>query len=217
MEKSKRGKMQSLLLTLILMVSTLWVALAVAAEKKMVTDPTTGKMVTAPEYGGTLTYVQPGYEENEIDGPGRGATYYIGGVVEKLGMADWGTDRNKLTYFIPGGYFPLDFVKGQLVESWEISPDGLTTTFHIRKGVYWHDKPPMNGREFDAYDVEFNFHRILALGEFSETEPPWLATAKRLSGAPESVTATDKWTVVFKHKEFSLNWIQNTVTATVLC
>ena len=25
-------------------------------EKEMVTDPTTGKMVTAPEYGGTLTY-----------------------------------------------------------------------------------------------------------------------------------------------------------------
>ena len=99
------------------------------------------------------------------------------------------------------------------MESWDVSPDGLTTTFHIRKGVYWHDKPPMNGREFDAYDVEFNFHRVLALGEFSETEPPWLATAKRLSGAPESVTATDKWTVVFKHKEFSLNWIQNTVTA----
>ena len=212
MQKSKRGKMQSLLLTLILMVAALWVGLAVAAEKKMVTDPTTGEMVTAPQYGGTLTYVQPGYEENEIDGPGRGGTYYIGGVVEKLGMADWGADRSKLTYFIPGGYFPLDFVKGQLMERWEISPDGLTTTIHIRKGVYWHDKPPMNGREFDAYDVEFNFHRLLALGEFSETEPPWLVSVKMLTGAPESVTATDKWTVVFKHKQFNLNWIQNTVT-----
>ena len=34
MQKSKRGKMQSLLLTLILMVTTLWVGLAVAAEKE---------------------------------------------------------------------------------------------------------------------------------------------------------------------------------------
>ena len=30
-------------------------AAAAATEKPMVTDPTTGKMVTAPEYGGTLT------------------------------------------------------------------------------------------------------------------------------------------------------------------
>ena len=30
---------------------------AAAAEKEMVLDPTTGKMVTAPEYGGTLTGV----------------------------------------------------------------------------------------------------------------------------------------------------------------
>ena len=29
---------------------------AAAADKKYVTDPTTGKAVTAPEYGGTLTY-----------------------------------------------------------------------------------------------------------------------------------------------------------------
>ena len=29
---------------------------AAASDKPMVTDPTTGKMVTAPEYGGTLTY-----------------------------------------------------------------------------------------------------------------------------------------------------------------
>ena len=29
---------------------------AAAMEKEMVTDPATGKVVTAPEYGGTLTY-----------------------------------------------------------------------------------------------------------------------------------------------------------------
>ena len=29
---------------------------AAAADKKYVTDPTTGKVVSAPEYGGTLTF-----------------------------------------------------------------------------------------------------------------------------------------------------------------
>ena len=27
-----------------------------------------------------------------------------------------------------------------LAESWDISPDGLTYTFHIRQGVHWHNK-----------------------------------------------------------------------------
>ena len=33
---------------------------AAAAEKEMVLDPSTGEMVTAPEYGGTLTYGRTG-------------------------------------------------------------------------------------------------------------------------------------------------------------
>ena len=47
---------------LILTATGLWAAgvsdsddSASAAEKEMVRDPATGKMVTAPEYGGTLT------------------------------------------------------------------------------------------------------------------------------------------------------------------
>ena len=182
--------------------------------KKYVTDPTTGKVVSAPQYGGTLIYAQPGYEENQFDSYFRqGSPYYVGGVLETLGMADWGIDRNEWDFPL-AGYLPLEFVKGQLAESWDISPDSLTYTFHIRKGVHWHDKPPMNGREFDAYDVEFNFHRLMGNRftgtEFSEAEP--YPFDERFFSPLESVTATDKWTVVFKLKQFSLNWLQDTVT-----
>ncbi len=43
-----------------------------------------------------------------------------------------------------------------LAESWEISPDGKTYTFHLRKGVRWHD-----GKEFTAGDVKFTYEKIL--------------------------------------------------------
>ena len=48
-------------LVLILSATGLWAAgaeeePAAAADKKYVTDPTTGKVVSAPEYGGTITW-----------------------------------------------------------------------------------------------------------------------------------------------------------------
>lgn len=46
-------------------------------------------------------------------------------------------------------YFNL---AGDLAERWDISPDGLSLTFHLRKNVKWHD-----GREFTADDVMFTY------------------------------------------------------------
>ena len=43
-----------------------------------------------------------------------------------------------------------------LAQSWEVGPDGLTWTFHIRKGVVWSDGVP-----FSAYDVEFTFNDLI--------------------------------------------------------
>ncbi|HEY5674554.1 MAG TPA: peptide-binding protein [Malonomonas sp.] len=43
-------------------------------------------------------------------------------------------------------------IEGELAESWEVSADNLTITFHLRKGVTWHDGAP-----FTAADVLFNY------------------------------------------------------------
>ena len=38
-------------------------------------------------------------------------------------------------------------IVGDLAESFDISPDGLTITFHLRKGVSWHDGAPFTSRD----------------------------------------------------------------------
>ncbi len=50
--------------------------------------------------------------------------------------------------------------KPHLAESWEVSDDGLTYTFHLREGVKFHD-----GTELDAEDVAFSVDRILSIGK----------------------------------------------------
>ena len=159
-----------------------------------VTDPTTGRVVPAPEYGGTFTWVAP-YTvtgKNADNWPTTSGALVVGGVTEVLAIADWGIDREVHDH--KSSPLPVSVMIGQLAESWDISPDGLTYTFKIRKGVHWHDKEPMNGRELVADDIVYNWHRYLGMGKWSEFGP-----ITQYKDTPiESVTAPDDWTVVFK-------------------
>jgi peptide/nickel transport system substrate-binding protein len=51
-------------------------------------------------------------------------------------------------------------VEPDLAERWE-EVDDTTYVFHLRKGVKWHNKPPVNGRELVADDVKFSYDRFL--------------------------------------------------------
>ena len=56
----------------------------------------------------------------------------------------------------------LEAVAG-IAEKWEISPDGKTYTFHLRKGVHFQDDkcyPNGKGPELTSKDVEFTFELI---------------------------------------------------------
>ncbi|MBX9753223.1 MAG: ABC transporter substrate-binding protein, partial [Pseudomonadaceae bacterium] len=65
---------------------------------------------------------------------------------------------NRLSQFERGG---TKVIPG-LATSWDVSPDGLTYTFHLRPGVKFHSteyfKP---SRDFNADDVLFTFQRML--------------------------------------------------------
>jgi peptide/nickel transport system substrate-binding protein len=77
-----------------------------------------------------------------------------------------------------------------LAHSWEIAKDGKTYTFHLRKGVQFHD-----GAELTAEDVKATFDRIV--------KPPQGVSIPRsiLFKAVSEVTAPDKYAVQFKLAE----------------
>ena len=111
MQKSKTRTIQALLLAFILAAFAFWMGPAVAAEKKMVKDPSTGKMVTAPEYGGTISFVF----KTEPAGPdvyvsGGAACGYVAGVLEKLAIADWATPRDEIYLLLP--FFTIQHERG---------------------------------------------------------------------------------------------------------
>ena len=198
-------KCLAVLIGLALAATGLWAAgeeegsTAAAADKQYVTDPSTGKVVVAPQYGGTITYVR----KEEPAGPdtvlsGVWAQAYVAGVTEKLGMADWATPRDEFDFQFHN--VPAN-TRGQLAESWS-QPDPLTYIVKVRQGVHWHNKAPMNGRELTADDVVYNFNRVLGLGNgFTERS----AHASSFQGVEvESITATDESTVEFKLNELNL-------------
>ncbi len=67
-------------------------------------------------------------------------------------------------------------VKPLLAEAWEVSRDGLTYTFKLKKGVRWHD-----GKPFTARDVAFTFYSVLD----PKVTTPHRAYFDALAGFPE--------------------------------
>src|SRR5262249_39258470 len=96
--------------------------------------------------------------------------------------------RHKVGADVQPGTF---IVEPDLAERWE-QPDDTTYVFYLRKGVKWHNKPPLNGRELVAEDVKFTFDRFL-------TEP---GNANRyMLESVDRVEVVDRYTVKFLLKE----------------
>ena len=171
---------------------------AAATEKETVFDPATGRTWTAPEYGGTLTWAHKRFPQSadvwEVGGWG---PHFVSGVNEKLSFADWGLSREK--HFDLYIIVTPEMTRGNLAESWS-QPDDTTFIWNIRQGVNWDNKAPVNGREFDADDVVWNYHRYFGLGDFAEVGPSPQSGGIGQGVEIESVRATDKWTVEIKHR-----------------
>lgn len=61
---------------------------------------------------------------------------------------------------------PYDLtIMPDLAERWEYT-DPKTVVFYLRKGVKFHNKPPVNGREVKAQDVKYSLERFAAKSGF---------------------------------------------------
>ena len=96
--------------------------------------------------------------------------------------------RHKVGTDVQPGTF---IVEPDLAERWE-EPDDTTYIFHLRKGVKWHNKPPVNGRELVAEDVKFTYDRFL-----TEKGNP----ERQLLDSVDRIEVVDRYTVKFLLKE----------------
>ena len=167
-----------------------------AEEKEMVRD-SLGRLVEKPRYGGVFKYVLTQNPQRFDDVFGvihNSPTMYI--TNEDLMQGDWakgpaGTAEYTCLYTMlpPPG---TGLAAGGLAESWELI-EPRTLVFHIRKGIHWHDKPPVNGRELTADDVVFSFKRLW------DSPTQWRHFAYPWDEYLESITALDKWTVAITY------------------
>jgi len=157
----------------------------VVPEKKEEVTPVKKE---GPQYGGTYTWfteVDPLHFDERYQG-----LWYCNAIQltnESLLEGDWakGLMGSAVTDFHFNMFPWPKFMTGYIAEDWEIADD-QTMNFTIRQGINFQDKPPANGREVDAYDVE---HSLLRLYEYSTS---YQYTAYDWERHLVSIEATDK-------------------------
>lgn len=119
------------------------------------------------------------------------------------------TIYNRLSEFERGS---TNVIPG-LATSWDISPDNLTYTFHLRDGVKFHTTPYFTPtRNFNADDVLFTFNRMLdkdmPFRKAYPTEFPYF-TDMGMDKNIKSVEKIDDHTVKFTLDKVDAAFIQN--------
>ncbi|WP_148239329.1 ABC transporter substrate-binding protein [Ruania zhangjianzhongii] len=120
---------------------------------------------TGADAGGQTLNVAIGGEPDQLD-PNKTSSYFSFQVLENVYDTLVETDAN------------LE-MQPALAESWDISEDQLTWTFHLREGVTFHD-----GSEFTSEDVVYSYNRIID----EELSNAWKFTSIENIEAPDDLT-----------------------------
>ncbi len=148
-----------------------------------------------PQYGGKITTATLNLPST-FD-PANFITSGTTGFFDMLFIWDWTVDRSE--YPFKTFVVPQKYIRGMLAETWEWQ-DPQTLIVHLRKDVYFQNKPPANGRKLTAQDVEFHYDRMMGTGQ-GYTQPNTFSGG--LLNAVQKVTALDDYTVQAKFKQAS--------------
>ncbi len=141
---------------------------AAAPTAAAAAKPTTAPAAAAAAPTGTLRFASADFAGESMD------------PIVIFSAWGWGMYDSLLTYDPQGNVVP------NVAESYDLSPDGLTWTFKIRKGIkFW------NGDPLTSADVVFSLQRFGS----KESTNPWSPYILKNS---ESITAKDDDTVVYK-------------------
>jgi peptide/nickel transport system substrate-binding protein len=80
-------------------------------------------------------------------------------------------------------------INPNVFESWEVSSDGSTFTFHLRPGMRWSD-----GEHYTANDLLFYYEDVLLNEELTSSFPNWLM----IDGEHVVIEKLDDYTIQFK-------------------
>lgn len=150
--------------------------------------PATTAVAVTP--AGTVTATVPGVSQPPVSEacsgtPKTGGTVAVindGGGTNPITMNEvliWNIFDALLQQDITGALHP------GIAETYDVSSDGLTYTFHLRKNAMWTDGNPV-----DSADVAFTYEKVL--------DPDiTAANAQFFTGVLTSIKAVDQWTVQF--------------------
>jgi peptide/nickel transport system substrate-binding protein len=139
------------------------------AEPLVVDAPTLGK------YGGRFVFAETGNPRT-----------FNGMMANETSSTDI-TTRNLFTTLVDYDNGTQQFVP-MLAKSWEVGPDGLAWTFHLRQGAKFSDGHPIT-----AEDVLFSAQVAL-----DETLHPAIQDQLKMNGRPLDISSPDPQTVVVK-------------------
>jgi peptide/nickel transport system substrate-binding protein len=163
----------------------------------------------------------PAMQPASADGPKTGGTLVFGRGGDSVGLDPaYETDGNSFM-ICDNVYEALIAFKDEstalepgLAESWDISADGLTYTFHLRKDIQFHDGTP-----FTADAVVFSLGRQMKERKIkyagtgweipAQERPPEYWVSMEMDDIVDGIEATDDHTVVFKLKKVNAPFLAN--------
>jgi peptide/nickel transport system substrate-binding protein len=136
----------------------------VEEEEEEEVVPPVGK----PIYGGKVIHYLWGGEPTKADHAVDGwpAMMYTGPVIEHLIRGDFEKygPRGTGEHSFGADWWPVEYNRGCVAESWEITPDRDKLIFHIRPGIIWAaygKEHVMEPRELTAEDVAWSLNRAI--------------------------------------------------------